>query len=121
MRGRYQQQQGKFRCSTRTEAARTFCNGFYAFTPFPFFLMSQLAIVVHGGAGPDEDFIHENEAGYLAGLRAAADAGYAVLADGGTALDAVQAAVQALEDNPLFNAGCGSALTKAAPWKCALR
>lgn len=47
-----------------------------------------------------------------AGVRAAAEAGDAILAAGGSALDAVVAAVRALEDNPEFNAGCGSALTR---------
>ena len=48
-----------------------------------------------------------------AGCARAADAGWAVLAAGGSALDAVQAAVVALEDDPLFNAGIGSSLTAA--------
>lgn len=75
--------------------------------------MTKIAIVVHGGAGPDSPFIHKHEADYLAGLRAATDAGYAVLERGGTALDAVETAVRVLEDDPLFNAGRGSALTAA--------
>ncbi len=68
------------------------------------------ALAVHAGAGtlqPEKQiqpFIH-------AGLRAALLAGFAVLADGGTALDAVTAAVVTMEDNPLFNAGRGSVLT----------
>ena len=45
------------------------------------------------------------------GLRRAADVGWAVLTAGGSALDAVQAAVVALEDDPVFNAGVGSSLT----------
>jgi beta-aspartyl-peptidase (threonine type) len=52
----------------------------------------------------------ERESEYRAGLRAALDAGYAVLERGGSALDAVVAAVQPLEDNPLFNAGKGAVL-----------
>ncbi len=47
------------------------------------------------------------------GLSTALRAGYAVLSQGGPALDAVQAAVQALEDDPLFNAGHGAVLTAA--------
>jgi beta-aspartyl-peptidase (threonine type) len=54
---------------------------------------------------PDQD--HGARAGLAAGL----DAGSAVLADGGSALDAVEAAVCALEDDPHFNAGRGAALT----------
>jgi beta-aspartyl-peptidase (threonine type) len=45
------------------------------------------------------------------GLRAALDAGAAVLAEGGAALDAVEASVRLLEDDPCFNAGRGSVLT----------
>lgn len=69
-----------------------------------------LAIVVHGGAGPDSDHIHENKKGYEDGLREAVDAGYKILEEGGNAVDAVEAAVKKLENNPLFNAGRGSAL-----------
>lgn len=69
-----------------------------------------IAIVVHGGAGPDSDHIHENKKGYEEGLRKAVEAGYKILEEGGSAVDAVEAAVQELENNPLFNAGRGSAL-----------
>ena len=53
----------------------------------------------------------DQEATYRAGLAAALDAGYAVLEDGGTSLDAVTVAVRILEDDPLFNAGRGAVLT----------
>ncbi|HEU4728071.1 MAG TPA: isoaspartyl peptidase/L-asparaginase [Kofleriaceae bacterium] len=67
------------------------------------------AILVHGGAGR----VTAERAGRLrAGVRAAADAGNAVLAADGSALDAVVAAVQVLEDDPEFNAGTGAALTR---------
>jgi beta-aspartyl-peptidase (threonine type) len=68
------------------------------------------AVVVHGGAGtrPDHD-----PAPYLAGTRAAAQAGLRVLLQGGSALDAAQAAVVVLEDDPSFNAGTGACLTAA--------
>lgn len=69
-----------------------------------------IAIVVHGGAGPDSDHIHENKKKYEEGMQEAVDAGYKVLEEGGNAVDAVEAAVKKLEDNPLFNAGRGSAL-----------
>jgi L-asparaginase / beta-aspartyl-peptidase len=69
-----------------------------------------IAILVHGGAGPDSDHIHENKKGYEKGIQEAVDAGYKILEDGGSAVDAVEAAVKTLEDNPLFNAGRGSAL-----------
>lgn len=52
----------------------------------------------------------ETEAQYRAELQAALDAGYAVLARGGSALDAVVAAIRPLEDSPLFNAGKGAVL-----------
>jgi beta-aspartyl-peptidase (threonine type) len=72
------------------------------------------AIAVHGGAGamPLSEITPEVEARYRAGLDAALDAGEAVLARGGTSLDAVTTAVKALEDDPLFNAGRGAVLTR---------
>jgi beta-aspartyl-peptidase (threonine type) len=76
--------------------------------------MATYAIAIHGGAvtldpaelGP------ELEAQQREGLRQALHAGWQVLHDGGTALDAVEAAVRVLEDNEHFNAGRGSSLTK---------
>jgi beta-aspartyl-peptidase (threonine type) len=76
--------------------------------------MSKFAIAVHGGAGPDSEHIKKNQDGYKKGLEEALSAGYRVLDDGGSALDAVEAAVNVLEDNPLFNAGRGSALNEKA-------
>ncbi len=67
------------------------------------------AIVVHGGAGADRV---EDRAAREAGVVRAADAGAAILASGGSALDAVVAAVVVLEDDPHFNAGLGSVLTE---------
>lgn len=67
------------------------------------------AIVVHGGAGVVAADRHDR---LRAGVRAAAEAGDAILARGGSALDAVVAAVRVLEDDPEFNAGRGSALTR---------
>jgi beta-aspartyl-peptidase (threonine type) len=74
--------------------------------------MAKIAIAVHGGAGPDSEFIKNNAEGYKNGLREAMDAGYWVLEDGGSALDAVEAAVNAMENNALFNAGRGAALNE---------
>jgi beta-aspartyl-peptidase (threonine type) len=70
-------------------------------------------LAIHGGAGtlPRAESGGERELRYRAGLAAALDAGYAVLRDHGTSLDAVTRAVVALEDNPLFNAGLGSVFT----------
>lgn len=76
--------------------------------------MSKLAIAVHGGAGPDSEFIKKHQKEYKKGIQDALTVGYRVLEDGGTALDAVEAAVKSLEDNPLFNAGRGSALNEKA-------
>ena len=74
-------------------------------------------LAVHGGAGPaPPDEAHDGEArwpGQAAGLRAALQAGLAVLAGGGAAVDAVVAAVMVLEDDERWNAGRGSALTSA--------
>jgi beta-aspartyl-peptidase (threonine type) len=68
-----------------------------------------IAILVHGGAGEIEA---ASLPARLSGCRDAAEAGYAVLKSTGRALDAVQAAVVALENNPLFNAGTGSTLNR---------
>lgn len=69
-------------------------------------------LVLHGGAGGRvEELSLEDQGAYSAGLTQAYEAGEAVLRAGGSALDAVCATVTALEDNPLFNAGSGAALT----------
>jgi len=70
-------------------------------------------LVVHGGCGamrPDT-VPAEQEEQARAGLNAALDAGEAVLAAGGSALDAVEAAARMLEEDPCFNAGRGSVLS----------
>ena len=71
-----------------------------------------LAIAVHGGAGviPSADLTPQVDAAFRAGLGAALRVGYAVLSGGGSSLDAVTAAVVALEEDPLFNAGRGAVL-----------
>jgi beta-aspartyl-peptidase (threonine type) len=69
-------------------------------------------LVIHGGCGamrPDTIDSATEEAA-RAGLEAALDAGSAILADGGSALDAVEAAARVLEEDPAFNAGRGSVL-----------
>jgi beta-aspartyl-peptidase (threonine type) len=73
------------------------------------------ALAVHGGAGTIRRATMSavQEAGYHAGLRRALEAGHAILAGGGSALDAVTAAAVALEDDPLFNAGTGSVFTSS--------
>jgi beta-aspartyl-peptidase (threonine type) len=71
------------------------------------------ALVAHGGAGiiTRADLSPAQEAAYRGAMAAAAEAGAAVLRQGGPALDAVEAAVRVLEDDPLFNAGRGAVFT----------
>ena len=68
------------------------------------------ALVLHGGAGVIEraDLSADTERGIREALAHARDAGEAVLRNGGSALDAVQAVVVSLEESPHFNAGKGS-------------
>ncbi|WP_298698216.1 isoaspartyl peptidase/L-asparaginase, partial [uncultured Brevundimonas sp.] len=75
----------------------------------------QWSLAIHGGAGVIEraQLSPERDAAYRAGLQAALDAGSAVLARGGSSLDAVQAAIEVMEENPLFNAGRGAVFTSA--------
>ena len=68
------------------------------------------AIIVHGGAGRGSGEWREAR---LAGCLAAARTGWKAIEDGRTALDAVEAAIRALEDDPHFNAGTGSSLNQA--------
>lgn len=70
-------------------------------------------LVIHGGAGVIERarMTPEREAAARAGLDAALAAGEAVLAKGGSAVDAVEAAIHVLEDDPSFNAGRGAVFT----------
>jgi L-asparaginase / beta-aspartyl-peptidase len=71
------------------------------------------AIVVHGGAGVIErkNMPPATEAEYRAAMKTAIETGAAVLDKGGSSLDAIQATIQYLEDNPLFNAGKGAVFT----------
>ncbi|BAV08492.1 beta-aspartyl-peptidase (threonine type) [Filimonas lacunae] len=76
--------------------------------------MSRYTIVIHGGAGTilKEDMTKELEEAYQEGLEEALTAGYGVLERGGSAVNAIKAAIVLLEDNMLFNAGRGSVFTK---------
>lgn len=71
------------------------------------------SLVIHGGAGIIERnrLSGEKEAAFRAGLDAALNVGSDILEQGGSALDAVEAAVKVLEDDPLFNAGRGAVFT----------
>ena len=73
-----------------------------------------LTVLVHGGAGAMEEgrYTPEEERAFKAALVAALDAGYAVLETGGSAVEAVEAAIIILEDSPLFNAGRGAVFTR---------
>lgn len=70
-------------------------------------------LVIHGGAGTitKRSMTPEKEKAYKEGLNKALQAGYAILNRGGSALDAVEAAVRIMEDDSLFNAGKGSVFT----------
>jgi beta-aspartyl-peptidase (threonine type) len=71
------------------------------------------ALAIHGGAGVIErgDLTPDKEAKYRTSLNAALAAGQKVLGAGGSSLDAVEAAIRVLEDDPLFNAGRGAVFT----------
>ncbi|WP_188644959.1 isoaspartyl peptidase/L-asparaginase family protein [Tsuneonella deserti] len=71
------------------------------------------SFAIHGGAGTLERsrMTQQQQADYRAALQTALDAGAKVLKDGGSALDAVAAAITILEDDPKFNAGRGAVFT----------
>lgn len=75
--------------------------------------MPKWALVAHGGAGVIErnDLRPEQDRAYRAAMAQVAEAGAQVLKAGGSALDAVEAAVRLLEDDGLFNAGRGAVFT----------
>ncbi|HVS32941.1 MAG TPA: isoaspartyl peptidase/L-asparaginase [Thermoanaerobaculia bacterium] len=74
---------------------------------------SKAMLVVHGGAGTITrgSMTAEAEKQYRAALEEALRTGHAVLARGGSSIDAVEATIRVLEDNPLFNAGKGAVFT----------
>lgn len=73
-----------------------------------------VTLVIHGGAGNITPAMMnaEEEKAYTSGLKTALDAGYEVLNGGGSSMDAVEAAIVELENNPIFNAGKGAVFTK---------
>ncbi|WP_298161184.1 isoaspartyl peptidase/L-asparaginase family protein [Brevundimonas sp.] len=73
------------------------------------------SFAIHGGAGVIEraNLSPEQDAAYRAALTRALEAGAEVLRNGGEALDAVEAAIRLMEDDPLFNAGRGAVFTAA--------
>jgi beta-aspartyl-peptidase (threonine type) len=75
----------------------------------------KIGLAIHGGAGTIErsNMTPAREREYRAGLQHALTAGYEILKRGGSSLDATEAAVRVLEDDPHFNAGKGSVFTSA--------
>lgn len=75
--------------------------------------MKKFAIAIHGGAGTilRSSMTVEKEQAYKKALQEAIHAGEEILSSKGNALDAVEAAVKKMEDDPLFNAGRGSVFT----------
>ena len=74
---------------------------------------SKIAIAIHGGASNivKLHLTREQDSAYRKNLDEALNIGYTILKSGGKSIDAVEAVVVYLEDNPLFNAGKGSVLT----------
>lgn len=74
-----------------------------------------IALVIHGGAGTIDrtKMTPEREGEYRSGLERALKAGYEILQRGGSSLDATEAAVRVMEDDPHFNAGKGAVFTSA--------
>src|SRR5437660_9126912 len=73
----------------------------------------KIMFVMHGGAGTITrgSMTAEMEKQYRETLEQALRIGHAILAKGGTSLDAVEASIRILEDSPLFNAGKGAVFT----------
>lgn len=72
--------------------------------------MNKIAMAIHGGASEATELLRSHLPEYEESLKVALYRGYDVLQQGGSALDAVEASVRQLEDDPLFNAGRGSVL-----------
>lgn len=77
--------------------------------------IKKIGLAIHGGAGTIDrnNMTPAREREYRAGLERALTAGYEILKRGGSSLDATEAAVRVLEDDPHFNAGKGSVFTSA--------
>jgi L-asparaginase / beta-aspartyl-peptidase len=88
---------------------------FFVFVPACIQAQSPYGLVIHGGAG---DRVHPDSLGpertaiYQKALRQAVDLGYALLDEGKSAQEVVEAVIIVLEDNPLFNAGRGAVMNK---------
>ena len=77
------------------------------------------AVVLHGGAGVIErkSMSKETDAAYRAALKTAIQAAADVLEKGGSSMDAVEAAIKIMEDDPMFNAGKGAQVGGGASWR----
>lgn len=86
---------------------------FAIFTSLTGLAQGPWTIAIHGGAGVinRNNMSPEAEAKYRAALDSALDIGSEILAEGGSSMDAVEATINYLEDNPLFNSGKGAVLT----------
>ena len=74
----------------------------------------EFAIAIHGGAGVEPDKLTDSQkAAHEAALKRAIEVGRKILADGGTAMDAVEQTIRVLEDEPLYNAGKGAVFNSA--------
>jgi L-asparaginase / beta-aspartyl-peptidase len=74
--------------------------------------MGKMALAIHGGAHSGSEYLDGNISLYEKGLEQAIASGYNVLFQGRSAIEAVHAAVVAMENNPIFNAGLGSSLNE---------
>ena len=78
---------------------------------FSFSQPSNIAVVVHGGAGWFSNMNQDEVEGIESALNQAINEGYQIMLDGGSSLDAVEHIIVILEDDPLFNAGKGAVYT----------
>ncbi len=78
-------------------------------------MKSNFGIAIHGGAGTilREKLTPKLEQQFRTALRLSIESGYKILQDGGSSLDAVQAAIVVMEDSELFNAGKGAVFTNS--------
>ncbi len=86
---------------------------FAMFVTFGLQAQQKIALVIHGGAGTikKENMSDEREKAYEEKLTEALNAGYAILEDGGSSLEAIQEAIMIMENSELFNAGKGAVFT----------
>lgn len=76
-------------------------------------MSDSFSIMVHGGAGAlDNVKTDKDHVRYLESIRTTLEYGRSILGEGGSALQAVEACASMLEDDPMFNAGCGSVLNE---------